>query len=75
MENGYEILWTDLALEELAETVGYLEREFTQKEIDNLGDEIERIILIISFCRDVNFIELTYLRFQCDALFENNITH
>lgn len=35
MEKGFEILWTDLALEELSETVGYLEREFSQKEIDN----------------------------------------
>lgn len=48
MEKGFEILWTDLALEELSETVGYLEREFSQKEIDNLGDEIERISSIIS---------------------------
>lgn len=48
MENSYEILWTDLALEELDETVKYLEREFSQNEIDNLGDEIERITLIIS---------------------------
>ena len=48
MENGYEILWTDLALEELDETVKYLEREFSQNEIDNLGNEIERIISIIS---------------------------
>jgi len=30
-------------LEELSETVRYLEREFSQKEIDNLGDEVERI--------------------------------
>ena len=48
MENSYEILWTDLALEELDETVKYLERKFSQNEIDNLGDEIERITLIIS---------------------------
>ena len=48
MEKGFEILWTDLALEELSETVGYLKREFSQKEIDNLGDEIERICSIIS---------------------------
>ena len=33
MEKGFEILWTDLALEELSETVGYLKREFSQKEI------------------------------------------
>ena len=48
MEKGFEILWTDLALEELSETVGYLKREFSQKEIDNLGDEIERISSITS---------------------------
>ena len=48
MEKGFEILWTDFALEELSETVGYLEREFSQKEIDILGDEIERITSIIS---------------------------
>ena len=48
MEKGFEILWTDLALEELSETVEYLKREFSQKEIDNLGDEIERITSIIS---------------------------
>ena len=35
-------------MEELSETVEYLEREFSQKEIDNLGDEIERICSIIS---------------------------
>ena len=48
MEKGFEILWTDLALEELSETVGYLKREFSQKETDILGDEIERISSIIS---------------------------
>ena len=48
MEKGFEILWTDLALEELSETVGYLKREFSQKEIDILGDEIERISSITS---------------------------
>jgi hypothetical protein len=31
MEKGFEILWTDLALEELSETVGYLERKFFSK--------------------------------------------
>lgn len=48
MEKRYEILWTDLALDELSETVKYLERKFSQKEIDNLGNEIERITSIIS---------------------------
>ncbi|GGG45681.1 type II toxin-antitoxin system RelE/ParE family toxin [Epilithonimonas arachidiradicis] len=48
MEKDFEILWTDLALEELAQTVEYLEQEFTDKEIDNLGNEIERILSIIT---------------------------
>lgn len=48
MKKDYEILWTDLALEELSKTVEYLEREFSQKEIDKLGIEIERIFSIIS---------------------------
>lgn len=36
MGNGYKILWTDLALEELAQTVEYLEEEFTDKFIISL---------------------------------------
>lgn len=48
MENRFEIVWTDLALEELASTVAYLEEKFTEKEIDKLGEEIERILKIIS---------------------------
>lgn len=48
MENVYEILWTDLALEELTQTVEYLEMKFSQKEIDKLGDEIERTTSIIA---------------------------
>lgn len=48
MEKGFEILWTDFALEELSETFEYLKREFSQKEIDILGDEIERINSITS---------------------------
>ena len=31
MESDFEILWTDLALEELQNTVDYLERNFTEK--------------------------------------------
>lgn len=49
MEKSFEILWTDLALEELAQTVEYLEREFSENEIDSLGNEIERILSIITY--------------------------
>ena len=48
MENSYEIVWTDLALEELENTVKYLEEKFSEKEVERLADEIERILLIIS---------------------------
>lgn len=48
MENDYEIIWTDLALEELEDTVEYLERKFSIREKDKLGDEIERILSIIN---------------------------
>ena len=48
MENEFEIIWTDFALEELAETVEYLKRKFTEKEVEILGDEIERTLAIIS---------------------------
>lgn len=48
MENGCKILWTDLALEELAQTVNYLQKEFTDKEIKKLAEEIEEILSFIS---------------------------
>ena len=48
MENDYEILWTDLALNELDETINYLNRQFSEKEVEVLGDEIERTLAIIS---------------------------
>lgn len=48
MGNGYKILWTDLALEQLAQIVKYLEEEFTDREIKKLAEEIERILSIIS---------------------------
>ncbi len=48
MESGYEIFWTDLALEELEATVEYLEIRFSEKEIQRLAKEIERITELIS---------------------------
>jgi plasmid stabilization system protein ParE len=48
MLNGYKILWTDLAIEELEETIKYLEEDFSQKEIKKLAKEIERVINLIS---------------------------
>ena len=48
MESGYDIVWTDLALEELESTVKYLKEKFSEKEVERLADEIERMLLIIS---------------------------
>lgn len=48
MENGYKIVWTDFALEELAETFSYLETKFSDKEMKKLTQEIERILSLIS---------------------------
>ncbi len=48
MENGYNILWTDNALKELAVTIKYLEIKFTAKEIAFLANEIERITFLIA---------------------------
>jgi plasmid stabilization system protein ParE len=48
MENGYEILWTDYALNELAETYKYLEINFSESELQKLSQEIEKVSHIIS---------------------------
>jgi plasmid stabilization system protein ParE len=48
MESGYSILWTDNALEELEATIQYLSTRFTEKEIQFLAHEIERISFLIA---------------------------
>lgn len=48
MRNGYKILWTDYALEELAQTISYLEQCFTEKKIINLAQKIESITELLS---------------------------
>ena len=57
MEDGYDIFWTDLALEELKATFEYLEDRFSQKEIQRLANEIERITKLIS--QNPNLFPLT----------------
>lgn len=42
MADECEIVWTDLALDDLQKTVEYLELNFTVKEKERLGDEIEK---------------------------------
>ncbi|MCY0976138.1 type II toxin-antitoxin system RelE/ParE family toxin [Chryseobacterium wangxinyae] len=48
MKSGYEIVWSDQSLKELEETIEYLERNFTNKELRRLSVEIERNLDIIS---------------------------
>ena len=48
MKSGYEVIWTNFALSELAETFEYLEFNFTDEEISRLAIEIEHIISLIS---------------------------
>lgn len=48
MKNGYKILGTDHALEELAQTFSYLEQFFSEKEIENLAQKIESTTELLS---------------------------
>ncbi|MFC6269650.1 type II toxin-antitoxin system RelE/ParE family toxin [Frigoriflavimonas asaccharolytica] len=48
MENIYKIIWTDFALDELADTFEYLETFFGEKELKFLANEIEKVISIIA---------------------------
>lgn len=48
MKSGYNIHWTDNALDELAQTIDYLENNFTDREIRKLALKIENTIELIS---------------------------
>jgi len=48
MKNGYKIEWTDNALSELKTIFEYLEKNWTEKELKKLSNEIERTINLIS---------------------------
>lgn len=48
MKNGYKILWTDNALNELEKTIEYLETNWTEKELRNLAINLERTLNLIS---------------------------
>ncbi|OYU83958.1 MAG: hypothetical protein CFE24_08845 [Flavobacterium sp. BFFFF2] len=48
MKSGYKILWTDLALKELEQTIQYLEEYWTEKELRNLAQNIEEKLMLIS---------------------------
>lgn len=48
MQSGYKIRWTSNALRELQQAFEYLESEFTERELNKLGSEIEHITKLIS---------------------------
>ena len=48
MKNGYNILWTDHALNELKNTIEFLEKNWTDKELKKLAMKLEGILLLIS---------------------------
>lgn len=48
MKSGYKIRWTDAALEELQQTLNYLEENFSENEIQKLARKIETTTQLIS---------------------------
>lgn len=48
MENGFRVLWTDHALNELQSTFEYLENNWTEKAIVNLVLKLEHTVELIS---------------------------
>ena len=48
MKNGYKVFWTQNALDELSETIEYLQNNFTEKELKKLAQKLEDTIEVIS---------------------------
>ncbi len=48
MKNGYKIIWTVHALNELKVTFEYLENKWTNREMSKLANEIDKILNLIS---------------------------
>lgn len=48
MKSGYNIFWTQNALNELEESIKYLQENFTEKEIKKLASKIESVKELIS---------------------------
>ena len=48
MKSGYRIEWTDHALNELSETFEFVEKHWTEKELEKLSNKIEEILSLIS---------------------------
>ena len=48
MKNGYKIVWTVHALNELKITFEYLENRWTKREMSKLANDIDKILSLIS---------------------------
>ena len=48
MKNGFRIRWTDNALKELAETIAFLETNWTEKELRKLSNALDKTLNLIS---------------------------
>lgn len=48
MKSGYNIFWTENALNELSNTYKYLELNFTKIELQKLSSELDKTIKLIS---------------------------
>lgn len=57
MKSGYDIVWTPNALKELDQTIEYLEKNFSEKEIKMLANKIESTISLIS--KNPNFFPVS----------------
>lgn len=53
MKNGYKIFWTTNALQELNQTIEYLEENFSEKELKRLAQKIETTLQLISLNPDL----------------------
>jgi plasmid stabilization system protein ParE len=48
MINGYRILWTENALQELSTTLEYLEKNWTTKELNKFAQKLDSTLELIS---------------------------
>ncbi|TXJ08168.1 MAG: type II toxin-antitoxin system RelE/ParE family toxin [Acinetobacter sp.] len=53
MKNGYSVVWTPNASNELEHTIAYLKHHFTEKELTKLARKIESTIEIIANNPDI----------------------
>ncbi|OYQ36770.1 hypothetical protein CHU92_09240 [Flavobacterium cyanobacteriorum] len=47
MKNGFKLLWTENALNELAETINYPELNWTERDIENFVSRLENTLHLI----------------------------